>query len=306
MVTTEEQGYTIGDERLRDNLGEFHDLRKPHLEDLREVEVMVRQRAPLPTTYDVNRNQPQWFQEFTHTECLGGLLVTPQSGEAAARMVQIGVDERSSLDRDPTEWIMDRLERTGTLDKYRLQGVSMPDVERVVFTPGSNLFTTMVSREILTRAMWEDDDLFIKPHPMTNEGNMRMLCREFGYHRIIPPMESGWEYLRKATVVYATSSTELALYAVLLGKEVRNISNFFHETMGVYHPLFRLRDRGELVAALSSPYSGFIIPGDDPNRVDEYFRRAMELRRTLRPLTYEMGPVQWADSRVRTQTDAVR
>lgn len=300
MVTTalHQEAMDTANERL-----DLQSIRRPHLSDLIPLEAIVREHCPLPVTYDVSKTQPPYFNEFTYGECLGGLMLAPQSCEIAARMTELAVnDDAGHRQFDPLPVILERLATTSTLDKYQLNPVSRPEVTDVAFVPGTNLFRDIVSREALTRAMFENDALIIKLHPLTHDQHIRELAGEFGYHRLIDPQESGWAYLSQATRIYATSTTEMGLYASLFNKPVHNISQFMKEHTGAFHQFFRhigpdpSTSTERLLRVLRSPFSGVFFP-QDPNveeRISIYLRTVMEVRQAFKPLVYEMSPRQWA------------
>lgn len=299
----------VSQERLADadvqarKLGPLATLRDGTLaRTLGPLEEKVRAAAPLPVTYDVTRMQPPFFAEFTYTELFDSLFVAPQSTEAAARLAaSAAADEASFSAFDYGAAAIGRV----TPDKYVQEAGVDPDVRRVVFLPGSNLLTRIVAKEILVPAMRRDSGLFLKPHPLTNEETLRLLGREFGYHRILRADASGWAYLRQAEEVFVTTSTQMGLYAVLLDIPIRNISAFGAEPRGAYFPFYRLlwalppaEARRTLERTLNSPLSGVMHP-DDPRldeRLDRYFDYAMGVRRNLRPLVEELTPAQWSDA----------
>lgn len=281
----------------------FQNLRKPHLQRLLPIEEMIRKLAPLPISYDVGRIQSPHFHEFTYTEMLGGVVVSPQSSEVATRLACEHCVKEESFDINA---MLDaRLRATGTLDKYELQEpISLPEATKIIFTPGSNLFLRLVSKELLFRAM-DDKDVIIKTHPLTNDDNFRMLGREFGYHRIAKPMESGWHYLSQATEVYCTTATEMGLYAVLNNIPIFNIGNYFTEAGGTFYPFYRglwsmaIEARHKtLLQRLCSSTSGWLHP-DDPQteaKARIFFKTAMDYRELFRPRAVELTAVQHQDA----------
>lgn len=272
---------------------EFAAMRGSHLADLSPVEAVVREAAPLPISYDVNRLQQPYFSEFTYTEMIGaGLLVSPMSVEVSARLVQAALD-RPEQGFDAAASVLDRVEAGGSLDKYKLSADEAPKAKAVAFLPGSNIFHDMVSREALSRAMHEDDDLVIKPHPMTDGKIIGELCGMFGCHRVLEPRISGHACLMAAERVYALSTTEMGLYAVLMGKPVTNIGNFWNEGRGAYSAFYRplwgkspADAKAILTKALNSPFSG-LMHKDDPDlseRASTFFQAAMDIRALMKPL----------------------
>lgn len=312
------------DELSRRITPEFVKRRGAHLKLLEPLEDLVREISPLAISYDVTRAQPPWFQEFTYTEMLGCFYVAPQSSELAARVVQAAYDSDTCVPDagggfDAVAAIMARPQ----MDKYALSATKGPLPERVVFLPGTNLFDSAVSRELLVAAMTRYPDLHIKPHPMTNERTLRTLGRLFDYERVLEPMASGWDYLQAARHVYVTTATEMGLYAVLLGKRVHNISQIKAEARGAYAPFYRLlwdldpdEARAALVRALNAPAGGFVHPADPDLRakLTAAFGLAMALRAPFRPLVHEYDPEQYAAmlrgapnaAPMRTSDDAVR
>lgn len=305
MVTVQPPfaGELLGDPAIQNKkIGkDFAAMRGGHLSALSGVEAVIREKAPLLASYDINRAQPPYFHEFTYTECLGeGLLVSPQSTEASARLVQKAL-EFSDQGFDAASAVMDQRQQRGTLDKYKLASGQL-NVKAVAFIPGSNMFHDMVSREALSRAMFEDDELVIKPHPLTDGKLIGELCSIFGHQRILDPKLSGDACLVSAERVYACTTTEMGLYAVLMGKPIHNVGNFFNEGRGAYSAFYRQlwnktpdEAKATLSHILASPLSGFMHK-DDPNvagRIQTYFDAAMEVRASLKPaLPYPQPPVQ--------------
>lgn len=295
----------LGDKTLQaKKIGpDFADMRGDHLHELTAAEAVIRAAAPLPISYDVSRTQPPYFSEYTYTECLGsGLLVSPMSVEASARMVQMALDHPDQ-GFDAASAVLDQVQRRGTLDKYKLDAREAPTAKAVAFLPGSNIFREAVSLEALSRAMHDDDELVIKPHPMTGREAIGELCSRFGFGRVVVPSVSGHACLMVAERVYTVTTSEMGLYAVLMNKPVRNVGDFWNEGRGTYSAFYRplwghsVEDaKATLTHALNSPYGGYMHK-DDPalaDRVSTYFAGAMQVRAFLKPLipTRPAGPPQ--------------
>lgn len=88
--------------------------------------------------------------------------------------------------------------KTALMDKYLLGAV--PDkwtkARKIVFMPGHNRMD-VASVENITRLAFEDEEILIKPHPLTDDGGMAVLGRSLGWNRIIPKDISGFELLKK-------------------------------------------------------------------------------------------------------------
>lgn len=293
---------SIHHERLTDRathvnkLGEgFASKRGAHLDRLGGLEELVRSKSPLAISYDVNRSQPPFFHEFTYTELMGGLLyVAPQSCEVAARVMAYAVTK-------PADDRFDVVSSIVLQDKYQLQTVEASPHKRVVFLPGTNIFAQCVSKETLEREMQRHPDMVLKPHPLTHEDTLRQLGIAFGYECILAKDESASPYLSGAEVVYSPASSEMGLYATLLDKKVVNLTQAGFEARAVYNPIYRLLwvaddPKATLSHLLNSPFSGVFHP-DDPNvseKIDAFFKLALELREPFRPLVKEYEPAAYA------------
>lgn len=274
---------------------EFAARRMPHLERLKSLEEMLRAKAPLPITYDIQRAAPPFFLEYTFTEMLGLIVVSPQSCEVAARIIQ-------DASEHPAD---DRFDVANTIvqsDKYALGDVDQPTFKRVMFLPGSNIFAQCSNKELMDRDMHEFPETVLKPHPLTHPDNLRQLGIAYGYDRILEPMASGWAYLQAADVVYVPTSSEMGLHAVLMGKKIINLTRFSFEPRGTFNPFYRLLwnatdPKAVLTHILNSPTSGVFHP-DDPNvgeKMDRFFAKSLELREPFRPLVqeYEREAYAW-------------
>lgn len=282
----------------KEKVGDFAVHRKKSLhEKLGPVEKLVRQYSPLPITYDIGRLQLPYFSEFTYTDTLDAVYVTPQSVEVAAIMAQRALDDDTNERYDFNKSFEYGRNELGTFDKYNLNLETGEIPEKVVFPPGSNLFYKMVSKENLFRLMYEDQEVMIKPHPLSNYDLLRKLGRDFGYHRLIGQNSSGYKVLNKVKVMWGTTASEMPIRAALLGKQIYNIGNFFEEQIGSHTPVCRLlfNKSGEeaktrATRILGSPLSGFFWP-EDPNleeNIKFYFSEVMNQRNKHKTTMYVM------------------
>lgn len=297
MVRTVLHEERMGDpEAQKKKVGEkFAALRMPHLERLKPLEDMLRDKAPMPITYDVQRHSPPWFLEYTFTEMMGLILVSPQSCEVSARIVQDAFEH-------PADDRFDVANAVTQSDKYALGNVDQPTFKRVMFMPGSNISQVCVSTDFVDREMHEFPETVIKPHPMTHPNHLREMGIRYGYDRILEPMASGWAYLQGADVVYVPTSSEMGLHAVMMGKQIVNLTTFSFEPRGTFNTFYRLLWRASdpkavLTHLLNSPTSGVFHP-DDPNvgeKMDRFFAKSLELREPFRPLVqeYERSAYAW-------------
>lgn len=255
---------------------------------LKIEELLLNTPSPLPLTFDIRPIHDYYFNEFTYHDIFGGLVVNTMSPEISARILdQIFYDEEVKDITDHCKILTEII-----FDKYQQEQVSMPEVKKIAFLPGSNLMNA-VDKELLDRLMFNDDTVCIKLHPITSDDMVRQLGIKYGYHRLLSPHESGINYLIQASEVYATANSEIGIYAAALGKMSADITSFECMAELTYWTLIRLFVPGQIEhnkqvinKVLSSRGSGWLMPWmkDIEERIPEYYNRAMKLRAFFKPL----------------------
>ena len=260
------------------------------------LEYMIRELAPFPPSYDVSAGQDTGFAEWRYTDLLGGIYLSTQSTEINCRIMAL-----AAVNRQRRPYALCRRLRAQPEDKYHLQDLPRPPA-RVVLLPGSNQLSWMVSREALSRLMFEHEEVMIKPHPLTTEADLRALGLHYGLDRILPRDASGVACVLAAGQLWHTTSSELGLLAMAHGKRVSNISDFRREAGGAFYPIYRhLWRRDDAAQALDElaawEASGllFLDMDDLEARIRAHYRLAMQLRAELRPLAAPFLPPQEAE-----------
>lgn len=257
------------------------------------IEEDVISLAPYPISYDVVSNQPVAFSEFSYTELAGGLWVTTQSIELNCKLLQCASKEDTDKGLEDFVALLE--------DKYVLGDLpaGMWKVKRVCFLPGHNKLD-VVNIETLSRLAFEDDDLFFKPHPITNPDALKMIGKKVGFDKVLPKDVSGTALVRQCEEIFTTSASEMCITATALGKKVTNISSFNQEATAAYHPISRLlfvaHRRYGLAEAqrilknlIHSEWSGMLFPfhGDKETvlrRAALFYNKSLTLRNIYREL----------------------
>jgi len=261
------------------------------------IEIPIRKICPYPISYDVTCNQPTNFTEFTYTEIAGGMYLQTHSIDINTRIMQLASEEES--DDDSTH---DKL-KSLIKDKYVLKGEipnKFKNIKKVIFMPGSNLLP-IASSDIVSRICGEDEEIMVKPHPLTNDEFSKMISSNCGgWNRIISPDLSGLYFLQNAEKIYVTTCSEMATLAIILGKEIENISAYKFESTGVYYPvsriLFSAKDPlKKLINMVNCKWSGLLFPWqtDYIERAQAFYDKSIELKKIYRPLH---GPINFPHS----------
>lgn len=244
--------------------------------------------SPLPLTFDIRPIHDYYFNEYTYHDVFGGLVLTTMSPEISARIIDhIFHIEKNNI-TDHCKILVDRM-----FDKYKLtDSTSNPQAKKIVFLPGSNLMNA-IDKEILDRMMFNNDDVYLKLHPITGDDMVRQLGIKYGYHKLLSPKESGLAYLMQGEEIFTTSNSEMGIYAAALGKWFADITSFECMAELTYWTIIRLFTPGKIEhnkevvnKVLSSKGSGWLMPWMDniEERVKEYFERSMTIRGFFKPI----------------------
>ena len=263
-----------------------------------EQENTLRELCPYPISYDIHTFSPNisnlYFTEYEYTELLGGMWVNPQCLEITCRMIQdASLENNEHLTSDQIKNILG--------DKYELVPISdkWKKAKKIIFLPGHNLLP-LSSHELVSQLMFNNDDIFLKPHPITFDRIVESFGREFGWDRVIERGVSGHSLLEQCEEIYTTSASEMAITGILLDKKVFNISNFLNEGYGAYYALNRLIFNSKNITeaklkisnVFQSEWSGICFPHHTniKQRFENFFNKSLEYREKFKPLSPPWHP----------------
>jgi len=256
------------------------------------IEDTFRELSPYPIVYDVNTFDVVNFGEFSYTEYLGGVIIKTLSYEINARLF----DElqHQECDFDHISKIKEIYRDKYVSDSILDNGADWADLpKKIIFYPGQNLFP-IVSQEQLTRLSFEEEDIYVKLHPLTKDDVIGELKFLMGRHRIIQGRFSAFEFLQAADDVYSTTASELISAAVIFDKEIHDITDFMFLSAGNYFAINRIlhkeknkeERKRKLNNIIGSPESGILFPWMDniEDRITKYYKKAIELREHYKPI----------------------
>ena len=260
-------------------------------------------------SYDVSANQQNNFHEFTYTEFPGGGLYTStQSREINCRLIDFASKQESGKAGE------EALEKfiANFSDKYEMEQLSpeYENLDNVIFMPGHNLLD-LADIDTVLRLINENDDVYLKPHPITINDAIHGIAGRVGWNKVIPKFVSGAKLLENCKNVYTTTASEFSITGAALGKNVHNISKYSSEGAGVYQPFSRIvtiaqrkygiKEAQRLLGnILACKWSGlfFNFQDDVEERMDAYFAKALELRELYRPLSCGRGDIDKGTKKV--------
>ena len=244
--------------------------------------------SPATAIYDSDTGPHVDFRDFVYTEALGLFIATTRSQEINTR---IALDAAATTTEAPPCIA----ETAATLpDKWLLSGpVEDATGLNVLFVPGEN-FDFLISRENATRAFGTDSRWRLKPHPVSQVDYADRLAAEIGAKgRCYEPRSSGMALLRDAATVGYTTTSELGLIAMALGKITVDFTRYDYEAYGHYFPLYcAVRESDEppamvLDRIIACPWSGYLPLDTPPAEAQDRFRqfraKAEDLREIYRP-----------------------
>lgn len=251
------------------------------------IEDDIIMMSPYPITYDVNCTQPANFSEYTYTEFISGVFIKTQSKEINCRIMDLAKDIPAK--KDHLENI-----RNSYMDKYESQNINSKRLEGadVCFFVGHNLFDIM-NREMIAREAFENENFFVKLHPLTNDEYAGKIAGDVGWNKIIPQEISAKDILLNCNKVFTSTASELCTIATAFDKEVINVSSFFNESVGTYYSINKLLHRSNdpqqtLNNLIDCEFSGILFPwmGEEEikRRILAFYQKTLELREIYKPL----------------------
>lgn len=278
-------------------------VRRSRYDKMEHVETRLHELLNLPAKYDIATVTSSIdYKFYSYSEMCGSVRVVPDCNEISLRIIIDAIEDYKRIPANMRkyngcEYFASKLE-----DKYELDvGKINQKAKKIVFLPGTNAFDR-VSKEKIDELFFYNKDIYLKPHPLTHPNLLKTLIGVFGENRILHPKSSGITYLRNADEVWVTTCTELAVYAIALGKRIHDITNFHTRASGLVFPIletiFRYADSPNVVldALLNVPYTGILYPEmpDLDERIMAFQDKCMQYKTLLAPLTPPIiySPVQ--------------
>lgn len=257
-----------------------------------KIENFLTLNSPLPITYDVKPIHPAYFAEFTYHDALNGFQIKSMSAELNARLYQ-KIYEDTQNDGFNTNFY-DQL-KNNLRDKYVLNSFSNSTnkYKKIIFLSGGNLFPEL-DWNYIDSIMAEDEDFYVKFHPITKPDDMKNVARRYGWNRLIDLNVSGIQLLQNCEEMISPCSSEMLITGILYGKNVNNCTNV--KNIGATHwftlyRLFNQFDNNEekqkiITQVVNDKRSGFIFSFQDDwkERLQAYFDEIMVMRSFFKPL----------------------
>jgi hypothetical protein len=265
------------------------------MDKIKPIEMWLSDNLPLPATYDVVSGQPEYFSEFTYTEICGGMYLKPQSNKMAWDQIQDAIDD-NNIDVDHVGILLQKISEDGGRDKYKLSRFYKgPDIDVLIILPGSNIINTTVDKQkisdVVERSLREGKVVKIKPHPITSSPIIQELKLAFGDDVILNKKISGFSALSVASNVYTLGASEMALYTIMMGKKLFDITHPEYNQRKkplTYASLFysilgKNQDDAKVVLnkIFNSAKSGIVFPWEDhQDKLQRYLEYIMAKRET--------------------------
>tara|TARA_Y100000004_G_scaffold81128_1_gene91140 strand:+ start:2538 stop:3446 length:909 start_codon:yes stop_codon:yes gene_type:complete len=282
------------DERIRDlkkndNITAFKDVESLLLRRIRQEQ--------FETSYDVMAEEMPYFRTLNYTEHAGTMIVHPLNSMLRVwQMEQAFFNDDDSEVLDYAGYIKSRVEagqgnkyqdRENFFDKY-------PPRKHIVILAGSN---KIKERQCLNKLRYIHDtwfdDVYFKPHPVTNHTIIGEIKDLFGQESVLPREADVYQYIMESEVVHTTHLSETATTALCLGKEIDTtdvwqdlfMSSFYHINKFVFEYAASGQGIDWINKTFSSYKSGVFCPQIDPNwrlKMDKYLEFIRETRNSYK------------------------
>jgi len=212
MFNLTEQKNRIGEKLFKSNM----------LDDLKPVEellIEIADRMAIKTAYDVTAFENPAFTTLSYTEWGSNFIVFPLNNDLRRDMV---LDSLLSPEQDVQDWggYYKDLVDSKKANKYKdRKSVRKASRESLIVPVGTNKFMDVLDLEKIN-AICENENAYIKPHPLTTHEYIGLLKDKCGEDSVLERDHDLYEMLAKADKVYTTHYSESMLYAAMLEKDI--------------------------------------------------------------------------------------
>lgn len=262
------------------------------LDHLKEVEKYFEKAVKkyrIEVSYDVIANELPYFKTLNYTEWAHCFMMHPLQQELRMKQMVDAYNDDAEQRVDYVTYFADRIKK-GQSNKYAHIKSDIGNVkgrEVLVVLVGSN---KLKERICLNKLRWVkdtfEDDVYIKPHPLTTYQLVGELKDLFGNDTVLDRDADMYAYLLQADTIFTSHMSESAVYSVSLGKTIEPIDVYNKVEQGSFYHinkfLFDSEDpRAWINRALNSHKSGIINPLIDDQwrqKIDLYLEYIMTLR----------------------------
>lgn len=259
-----------------------------HLKEVEKYFLKSIARHKIEISYDVIANEIPYFKTMNYTEWAHSFIMHPLNQELRMKQMVDAYNDNAEVTVDYIEYFKNKI-LNGQSNKYthiQKDNVNKPR-ENLIVLVGSNV---LKDRICLNKLRWIKDlceeDLWIKPHPLTTYQLIGELKDMFGNDFILDRDADMYSFLIEADTIYTSHMTESAVYAIALGKTIEPIDVYNKVEQGSFYHinkfLFAESNPAEWVnRTLNSAKSGIINPEIDSNwrtKIDTYLEYIVDIR----------------------------
>lgn len=265
--------------------------KSPTLYHLKEVEkyfLSSVRKYKVEVSYDVVANEIPYFKTLGYTEWAHSFMINPLQQELRVQQMVDAYNDDADIVADYVQYFKDKI-LSGQSNKYThivKDEVSKPRENLVVLVGSNKLKERICLNKLKYIRDLHEDEVWIKPHPLTNYQLVGELMDLFGKDCVLDRDADMYSFLLEANTIYTSHMTESAVYAACLDKKLEPIDVYNKVEQGsFYHVnkfLFSSDNPKEWInRTLNSPKCGIINPEVDANwkkKIDEYLEYIMEVR----------------------------
>ena len=168
--------------------------------------------------FDMLHNSGGEYAVHEFCSALGGVALRYLDAKTHVKCIDYALKHGSSTNRLFSKELRDNEQN----DKYELRDY-FRSFDRVIFLPGSNIMHTNIDMTLVENAMTEN--AVIKPHPITNSGDINWLQTTFGKDNVLPAKVKGAELIKNCKRAYMAKNSELWFLAIAFGCGVTDIGS---------------------------------------------------------------------------------
>ena len=234
-------------------------------------EEMLKYRTAL--AFDLCGFEQPYFTTVGYTNFSELFMIYPLSPEMKMIQIQDCFVNPEPSNIDYYDYFNNKYNNQTELGKYvQAPEISIiSDFDVVVALPGGVKLKTLCIKKVKHIVREYGTKAIFKLHPVTTEQEVQQLLKVMPeYSTVIPGHEPLYEYIKKVDKVYTSHSSESALMAACMGKDIEPVDSFQFTKIETFshinHFLFYSENKREAINKILNNYrSGIIHPVLDKN-----------------------------------------
>lgn len=192
--------------------------------------IKLAKQYKVVTEYDVTARELPWFKTLAYTEYAHCFKIEPLNHELRKQQFTDAYSDKCEVKHDYINWFRSRIEDNVSNKYSHIKDTLIEPRDHLIVPVGSNKLkkTVCLNKLIYIRDTYGEDEVYLKPHPLTTHELVGELRDILGEDMVLDRNANMYQLMQGCEVVHTSHRSESAVYAVALGKELDCIDVYNH------------------------------------------------------------------------------